>query len=63
MFGGVGEVMTINKQEFKDAIIAAGIPDKCVCTISQRMVGDGCEICNPELAKQISLENLDEDDE
>lgn len=28
----------------------------CYCTFSQRMVGDGCDLCNPELAEEIRKE-------
>ena len=30
---------------------------KCNCTFSQKLVGDGCEVCNPKLAAEISNEN------
>lgn len=33
----------------------------CRCTIAQRMVGDGCEACNPELAREIERENFEDD--
>lgn len=29
----------------------------CSCDIRTRLVGDGCEVCNPELAKEIAAEN------
>ena len=29
----------------------------CKCTFREHMVGDGCDICNPEMAKQIEIEN------
>lgn len=33
---------------------AAGI---CHCTFSKKILGDGCEICNPEMAREIAEEN------
>lgn len=33
----------------------------CLCTFSQKVQGDGCYICNPERAKELSEEG-DEDE-
>ena len=30
---------------------------KCKCNIRKKLVGDGCQICNPEMAKQVEEEN------
>jgi hypothetical protein len=31
--------------------------NECKCTLAQRLVGDGCNVCNPELAAEIEREN------
>ena len=30
---------------------------RCTCTMAQSVVGDGCEVCNPALAREIAREN------
>lgn len=32
----------------------------CLCTFAQRVVGDGCYICNPELAAELAESSEDE---
>lgn len=29
----------------------------CECSLRTRLVGDGCEICNPELADELAKQN------
>lgn len=30
---------------------------ECNCSLRTKLVGDGCELCNPELAAQIAADN------
>ena len=40
-----------------DWIEAEGRKHGCKCTLRGALVGDGCEVCNPQLAKDIADEN------
>lgn len=30
--------------------------EKCICTLRERLVGDGCYVCNPEYAEELAKE-------
>lgn len=38
------------------------IERECKSTFAQRAVGDGCDVCNPELAAEIERENTGDED-
>ena len=32
--------------------------DRCTCTLSEKVVGDGCQYCNPELTIEMQAEEV-----
>ena len=62
----IDENMTANNQNSKELNTPSGYgPFGCKCqTLAYRVLGDGCDICNPELAKELEEEykaQLEED--
>lgn len=56
---GTVDEHTAFRSGWNSALLAAGAsegksPRACKCTMAQRMVGDGCDVCNPELAAELS---------
>ena len=46
------------RQELKKDKERMDNPFGCKCvTLSQKVLGDGCDICNPELAKELEEES------
>lgn len=39
------------------ATIAERTPAECRCSLRIRLVGDGCSVCNPQLAKELRAES------
>lgn len=37
--------------------------DKCVCSLRIKLVGDGCQYCNPELHERYIAEALEDEDD
>ena len=52
-----------NLIEELEALVRRVAKGECTCTLSHRLNGDGCEICNPELAIEIARENAENEDE
>lgn len=48
-----GQTMHVAADWIEKAIRAerAGKDGRCKCTFAQKMTGDGCDVCNPERAK------------
>jgi hypothetical protein len=52
-------VAGIHPNRFADALYE--LLKKCECSLRTRLAGDGCEICNPDLDREIDRENLCDD--
>jgi len=59
-----GDVWPSFVTELKAAIAKERRSDgKCRCSMVGSILGDGCSICNPEMAREIERENAAESDD
>ena len=49
------------KRSGMDGVALEAPVSGCTCTMAQRMVGDGCSVCNPEKAREIERESFEAD--